>query len=330
MDVMPLGDYIREQRLLQGLSQEALCEGLAGETICDPVTLSRLENGRQTPSHALVNALLQRLGLPEEVYIALLTPEEIAFEELQTELRRTVSRFEQTENREERAALRKKGLALAARLEAGRDRADRVLRQTVFSCRIVLGTPEGPYPPEQRLALLLEALRVTVPRFDPERVGEGLYGVEETVLIDRVADAFQQTGQGALADAMYRRLLDYVKKRHKLLTRYKERIVQISCHYAEMLLRDGRCLKAARTAEKARHFSTTNGYYKLVPELVLLMARGYARGGKLAEGRQWYTCSYYFYESLKDKERTRRIKEEGRALFGPDFPLPDGGLGAIL
>ena len=39
-----LGDYIRQKRIERGLSQQELCEG-----ICDHGTLSRLENGRQTP-----------------------------------------------------------------------------------------------------------------------------------------------------------------------------------------------------------------------------------------------------------------------------------------
>lgn len=40
-----LGEYIKQRRLDLGLTQEQLCDG-----ICEPVTLSRLENGKQTPS----------------------------------------------------------------------------------------------------------------------------------------------------------------------------------------------------------------------------------------------------------------------------------------
>lgn len=39
-----LGEYIKQRRLDLGLTQEQLCEG-----ICEPMTLSRLENGKQTP-----------------------------------------------------------------------------------------------------------------------------------------------------------------------------------------------------------------------------------------------------------------------------------------
>lgn len=38
-----LGDYIRQRRLELGLTQEQVCEG-----ICEPITLSRIENGKQS------------------------------------------------------------------------------------------------------------------------------------------------------------------------------------------------------------------------------------------------------------------------------------------
>ena len=40
-----LGEYIRQRRLDLGLTQEQVCAG-----ICESVTLSRVENGKQTPT----------------------------------------------------------------------------------------------------------------------------------------------------------------------------------------------------------------------------------------------------------------------------------------
>lgn len=66
-----IGEAIRQRRLALGLTQEELCEGL-----CEPATLSRIENGRQAPSRSRANALLQRLGLPNDRYYVILTPKE--------------------------------------------------------------------------------------------------------------------------------------------------------------------------------------------------------------------------------------------------------------
>ena len=38
-----LGEYIRQERLKRGITQEQLCAG-----ICEPITVSRMENGKQT------------------------------------------------------------------------------------------------------------------------------------------------------------------------------------------------------------------------------------------------------------------------------------------
>lgn len=46
-----LGEAIKQRRLKMGLTQEQLCEG-----ICEPITISRLENGRQTPSRNRITA----------------------------------------------------------------------------------------------------------------------------------------------------------------------------------------------------------------------------------------------------------------------------------
>ena len=72
-----LGEYIRQRRLDLGLTQEQVCAG-----ICESVTLSRVENGKQTPSRNRINAILQRLGLPDDRYYALVTPEELEIEAL--------------------------------------------------------------------------------------------------------------------------------------------------------------------------------------------------------------------------------------------------------
>lgn len=66
-----IGEYIKCRRLEMGLTQEQLCEG-----ICEPITISRLENGKQTPSRNRIKAILQRLGLPDDHYVALISKAE--------------------------------------------------------------------------------------------------------------------------------------------------------------------------------------------------------------------------------------------------------------
>ena len=75
MQEMFLGEAIKKRRLELGLTQEQLCEG-----ICEPITISRLENGKQTPSRNRINALLERLDMPADRYYALLSKNELDIE----------------------------------------------------------------------------------------------------------------------------------------------------------------------------------------------------------------------------------------------------------
>ena len=73
-----LGEYIKQERIKQGVTQEKLCEG-----ICESITVSRMENGKQMPAYHRIRAFLQRLGLPDDRYFALLSKNELAIKTLE-------------------------------------------------------------------------------------------------------------------------------------------------------------------------------------------------------------------------------------------------------
>ena len=57
MEKNTLGETIYHLRKKAGLTQEALADG-----ICSPVSISRIENGKQMPSGKVLEQLLARLG----------------------------------------------------------------------------------------------------------------------------------------------------------------------------------------------------------------------------------------------------------------------------
>lgn len=74
MNCIYIGAFIKQRRKELKLTQEQVCSG-----ICDPVTLSRIENGKQTPSKSVISALLQRLGMPEARYYVLESKSQYSF-----------------------------------------------------------------------------------------------------------------------------------------------------------------------------------------------------------------------------------------------------------
>ena len=81
MQNISIGEFIKHRRKELNLTQEQLCNG-----ICDPVSLSRIENGKQTPRRTIINSLLQRLGLPDTRYYAPISENELEINELKKTL----------------------------------------------------------------------------------------------------------------------------------------------------------------------------------------------------------------------------------------------------
>lgn len=66
MEYIDIGNIIKQRRKELHITQEELCEG-----ICEPVTISRIENGKQIPSTSTLRSILERLDLPSETLISL-------------------------------------------------------------------------------------------------------------------------------------------------------------------------------------------------------------------------------------------------------------------
>ena len=144
MNVYFLGEYIKKQREKLGLTQEQVCEG-----ICEQVTLSRLENGRQTPSRTRVNALLQRLGLPEDRYYMILTKNELEIEALKKEIIAC--------NALDSA---KEGFSKVEQLEKLVNTDDNLEKQFILRSKALLGYLAGRYTKEEKLRMLIQAIGV--------------------------------------------------------------------------------------------------------------------------------------------------------------------------
>lgn len=138
-----LGEYIKQRRLDLGLTQEQLCYG-----ICEPMTLSRLENGKQTPSRNRINALLQRLGLPDDRYFALLSKNELEMEALQKE----IVACNATEKVPE-------GFEKLAQFEKLADPDDQIAQQFALRSRVLLGRLDGRYTPLEQIDLLISKIQ---------------------------------------------------------------------------------------------------------------------------------------------------------------------------
>ena len=201
-----LGDYIRQRRLELGLTQEQVCEG-----ICEPITLSRIENGKQTPSRVRINAILQRLDLPDDRYYALLTKNELEIEALEKE----IVACNATGRAEE-------GFKQIEKLKAFAE-GEPLIQQFIIRSRLLLEQMEKRYTEQEEIEILTQAIRLTVPDFNTEEIEKKLYTRDEIKIINQIANAYSCAGnQKKAADlaGRYEEGIEYALETKEVCIKY--------------------------------------------------------------------------------------------------------------
>lgn len=310
MQEMFLGEVIRQRRLELGLTQEQLCEG-----ICEPITISRMENGKQTPSRNRVMALLQRLGLPDDRYYALLNSKELELDALQKDVVSYNVRYEHAQ-KEERARAREEALAAVERLEEAMDPDDSISRQMAMRSRVLLGRTEGVYSFEEQLDMLTEAIRLTVPRFDLEEIGACLYSYDEIKIINQIANTYSSAGQHKKAVDIYRQLLRYIQKHMELVPSTKANLPMIAYNYALELGKLKRYEDAIEVAELGRQVCVNYGHYTSLPGLLAVLAECRYLLGEVEVSRSLYHQAYYVYKAVGNERDSDVARADIEKYFG--------------
>ena len=186
-----LGEYIRQRRLDLGLTQEQVCAGIR-----EYVTLSRFENGKQTPSRNRINAILQRLGLPDDRYYALVTPEELEIEALKKEIV-SCNALKCVED----------GFDKISQLEKIVKPDDQITQQFILRSKVLLGGLDKRYSNDERIQMLLQAIRMTIPDFQLDKIEDFLFTLDEMKLVNQIGNAYSLSGDNEKAADIFYRLL---------------------------------------------------------------------------------------------------------------------------
>lgn len=291
-----LGDYIKQKRLDLGLTQEQLCDG-----ICEPMTLSRLENGKQTPGRNRINALLQRLSLPDDRYFALLSKNELEMEALQKEIVAC--------NVTEQVA---EGFEKLAQFEALAAPDDQIAQQFILSSKVLLGRLDGRYMPREQIDMLMQAIRLTVPRFDLENIESFLYTKDEITIINQIGLAYSDDGQNKKAAEIYYQLLRYVRKHFKETITLIGALPLVLYNYARVLDLCGRYEEGAELAQECRKACIQYGHYQELPRCLEIEAECRHFMGDEEISKELYYQSYYLCKVVEYQVGLEIVKKEAK------------------
>ncbi len=315
MKIERLGDAVRRKRMSLGLTQEALCEG-----ICSTMTISRLENGTQMPSYNRLRALLDRLDMPADRFYCHLTDQELLVAELYSTIVDANVRMNMT-TPEDRASFRQQGLDAIARLEAIMDADDTLSRQLILRSQVILGPPEGEYPPEAQLQMLLEAISMTSPWFRLDRIQNGLYTTDELKIINQIAQTYSEGQDRQTTLDIYRQLYAYIQGHFREISPLRSCLILVNYNYARELVLAGRYRQAIQVADEGRRLSLFHDSTQYLPGILSHMAEAYHLLGEDDASRSLYIQSFYTLMATEDFQNMAVIQEEAREYLGLELPF---------
>ena len=299
MEEMLIGPYIRQKRLDKGWTQEYLCDG-----ICTAPTLSRIETNDRTPSSSVLKALLERLGLPAGQFFALLSENDTAVNKLQKKIRDNKIRFRRAAEPDQ-SAIREQILYDLKTLEALGGEDNRFVQQYILSTKASIGTTDGPYSLEERLEMLMEAIQLTVSRFDLKNIPGFQYSIMEVTIINQIAVTYASMGDRKKAISISRRLLKYIEKYNKDLEKSPRQFCLVAHNCAINLALEKQYEEAIELAQKGQRISVQKGDYQFLPGFL---------------STHLYYQAYSLYAVLEDDANCAILASEMKARLGLEVP----------
>lgn len=306
MEEVTLGEFIKQRRKKLGLTQLEVCEG-----ICEPITLSRLEHGRHITSDLRISALLGRLGLPDNRHLTVLSKREMEINNLQKAIQDEEVRFRRAGS-SERPDVRERALKKLDSLERVAKKDNNLIQQYILGARVTFGKPDGPYSPDERMDMLMQAIRLTVPRFDVENIGQFRYSMEETKLINQLAVAYSDADERKIALKIYKQLLTYVEREDKSLPRFAGHFCMIAHNYAIVLTHEKRYKEAITLAKCGQQICAERGHYQLLPGFLAIQAECFFFVGDYESSKKLYRQAYWIYDAIGDRDNCSIMEQEAK------------------
>ena len=303
MQSVLIGIVIKQRRKDLKLTQEQLCSG-----ICDPVSLSRIETGKQVPSRSIVNALLQRLGLPDTRYYALSSKHELEIEALKKEIIAcNVTR--DVDN----------GFQKLLQLENLISSDDHLIHQFILRSKALLGSFDKRYTYDEQIDMLLSAIRLTVPNFNIEEINKYLYAFDEIKAIIQIANVHLNLQHKEQAIDIFYQLLKYVRNHYQEVITSGKITLLVLYNYARALDLCGRYEDGMKLAKEGRDACIQYGHYQTLPGCLEIYAECCHFLGMDDESTEAYYQAYYLCKLIGRKEDLEITRNEAKKYLNIDF-----------
>ena len=267
-----LGSLVRKLRKERNLTQEQLAEG-----ICSPVSISRIESGRQRPSKALLDALMDRLGMSSYQLFesSAGSAERQAFDRLSQATWNAINHLDTDGGRALLDDLRS-----SAQETGSPEERQRVLE---LEAAALIRPQDSPEDCMRAFELLEQGLRLSQPDIDVYDLGIRLLSSREAELLSLMVVALHGAGRTMDALRLGEGTRAALKRQGGLEGKLLVLSLSVTVNLANILEEIGQAEEARTYFDRARRASIENDELSLMPFILAGIARMEFRAGHTAE-----------------------------------------------
>ena len=290
---LKIGDIIKQRREELGLTQEEVCKG-----ICTQKTMSRIETNKNIPSIFIMENIMQRLAIPIKNNYYLLLNHDINIYYLQEQIDYYTSIWENDKAKD-----------LLYELEKLSNKDDMLEQQFIFSKKAIIEDLSD----IERIQMLTESIKFTIPNFDIESINFKLITLEECKIIVNIANIYSNINMEK-SIKIYSDLLNISQRNFSDLKDYAYINGLISCFLSKRLYLTEKYEDSISVSNIGIDALVKSNKSHLIGEILLYKGLSFLKLGNEIEGKKILTQSFAFMEIMKsydDLDSARKyLKEE--------------------
>ncbi len=304
MEEIYIGDLIKKRRHELGLTQEELCFG-----ICEPMTISRIENGRQLPSPAHLKMILQRLDLPEDGICKYISKKEYDnYKKLRKILKQYVEfQFCDKIKQEELLNESIKEINLMKNeydISSSNYQLLSLIENEMLFC-------EDKLQGDEYINQITDEICKTNPKFSIDDISKHLYNYIEFTTIILLARAYHLSGYNSTANSLFKQLIQYAKEHEILSYFYNELLIYLMMNYLVFLEESKKYEVSYQLALYCKKLCIENKEYQFLPFVVEIEADCLLENNEnKEEAMELYKEVYYCYELFDNQYRLEIVKQK--------------------
>ena len=300
-----LGELIAFMRVSAKMTQEKLSEG-----VCNQSSLNRMESNKTMLNVYSLEVFMQRLGRDINKYFSTF-PSVEDFNDKQTRDEINVNIVNLKFDKAEKLLEVLKGKKAYKKRNIG--------QQFIKEAEATIFASKKGYDKPEYLAMLMEALKITIPDFDEKEVDKYNLAYAEITIINQMAIHYCEAGDTRRGVKLFERLIDslndsYVDEHEKVRT-----YITVLYNYSKYLGIMKRYDEALEIVDEGEMLSISHGAFTLLPSFAINRACNLLDLGKKEESVPYFAMAFYGTVTLDEKNNYLKIIDYVKEHLGITF-----------